>query len=465
MAILGHYTKPERLAIFVNLVSALFSFSMAISQTFPDAKGYWLMSEGLMEGRFSSWYFLDTYYPETLRTPGYPLFLLLMRGVCDSVLFVQIVQLLLYFLTLYFSLEVVKKISGNSTLASVVFLALTAFNLQVPYYSGYISADALSVFLTACYIYFFLCKKPVLSSSITLGIVAGINFLMRPSFILFPFIITIAYLFFDRKRTKPLLVHLAVFIVCLMPFSYWNSLHHGKFRPTPVEGGAGVAHIGFWSFKLPRGYQEHYYWGNRIGDDWMDPFSYSAEETAKSKREFEREWEGILAELAPKRSLTDVKTEQWMKDHNPGIFVLHNSEYTRQREKLLWTKTIEHIKEDPWFYLKTRCYSFCRFYFTGIGKAELASAMTWSGKIKTVFPFLITFTCVFLGVVVSLIYLMMKNLLFREGILVLVVLVVYQGLVHVPFAIQARYTVPVHHQVLTLVSFVMYDLWRRYKDK
>ena len=93
--------------VVINLCSSFASFYIAFKSHFPDSLTYWLMAEGIMNGRFSSWYFLDTFYPETIRTPGYPLFLALCRSIIDSEVFVKIIQFSLYLFSLLLALKLV----------------------------------------------------------------------------------------------------------------------------------------------------------------------------------------------------------------------------------------------------------------------------------------------------------------------------------------------------------------------
>ena len=138
---MNHMPNPyqtKNALIVLNIFSAMVAFYLGNSSEFPDWLTYWYMSEGLETGKFSSWFFLESYYPETIRTPGYPLFLLILRSISDSQLFIKVVQLLLYFATLLIAYKTLDKLSDSNILALCVFLLLTALNIQIPYYSGLI---------------------------------------------------------------------------------------------------------------------------------------------------------------------------------------------------------------------------------------------------------------------------------------------------------------------------------------
>ena len=438
--------------ILVNVFTATGAFILASNINFPDSKGFWLMSEGINYGRFSSWYFLDTYYPETLRTPGYPLLLTFLRFFYDSQLFIKITQLAAYFTSLFLCYQIVNHFSNNNKKATVVYLSLTAINIQIPYYSGYITADIWCILFTSAFVNILLLKPKTTSFAILLGIIAGLNFLMRPAFLLFPFVLTLWYLVKNKSQFKYNLIHLFIFCITLLPFTYWNYKNHHSITPTPIEGGAGVSHIGYWSYRLPKGYQEKYYWGNVIPDDLTNPFKFTDEEYLKNKVEFEKEWEEIIAETNPLNKEIDLKNIAYMSGHNPGIFKLYNSEYTIAREKLLKKKIKEHIISDPVFYIKTRMYSFFRLYFTGINKVDLERSLTVTSKIKTLYPFLITFSCICIGFFLST-FLIIKNKILRNSEIGLIILLcLYQGVVHAFFTVQGRYLVPVHLLILILLT-------------
>ncbi|HEX5653380.1 MAG TPA: hypothetical protein VFX58_09920, partial [Chitinophagaceae bacterium] len=124
--------------------------------------------------------------------------------------------------------------------------------------------------------------------------------------------------------------------------------------------------------------------------------------------------------------------------------------YTNAREKILNRLLKKHISSSPGYYIQTRIYTAARIWFTGINKEELQKA-SFMGKLKLLYPFLVTFTCIFGGLITVLI-LIFKRILSWKIYWPLFLLIGYFGLIHIPFAIQARYTVPVHMFILFLLS-------------
>ena len=436
------------LIFFIGLASILI-FNISSNINFPDAKGYWLMAEGIINGRFSSWHFLTDYYPETLRTPGYPLFLAFCRLFSDSTFFVKIIQLLLYFTSVLICLSILKPL-GKGFIYRNVFLLLLLPNVQIVYYSGYVASEMLSIFLTVLMIKCSLRDKKK-SDAVILGIVSYLLFITKPAFLIFPFALASYILFLDRKNLSYSFCFILTFSVLLIPFGVWNKINHGKFKITSVEGGAGVAHLGFWQLKLPDGYQEPFYWYNNTSYDLTKPHFYAEDELEKNKIEFEKEWFSILNELGQYNSPEDSVNLNLMNSDNPGIFLLYNSEFTLQREHLLWNLTLNNIKENPIYYSKSRFYHLVRFYVTGINYKVLENSKNFTEKIKAIFPFFVTLIFIFFGLLLSTVIIFRrKNQLSKY--IPLVLLVWYIALVHLPFAIQARYTVPVHLIIILITS-------------
>jgi hypothetical protein len=253
-------------------------------------------------------------------------------------------------------------------------------------------------------------------------------------------------------------VHLFLFLVSLIPFAYWNLKYHHVFKLTPLQGGAGVSHIGYWSYLLPSNYTEKFLWYNNVGDDVF--MNVVAEREPRHAKEFEEEWNKIRSTAAIFLNREDSFQLSQMDRENRGVFVAYNSNYTRTQESLLWHYTVMHIKESPVFYLKTRVISFCRVWFTGINKTEWLKAGALKSKIKLLLPFFLTFTFIFGGVVfITLCFVKRPELLRKYGIVF--GLIIIWGASHSIFAIQARYGVPMHFPILILATCMFLEFSNR----
>jgi hypothetical protein len=431
----------------LNILIGGVIFGISSGIDFPDANGYWLMGESLMHGKFSSWHFLPKYYPETLRTPGYPLFLALCQLFSKSLLLPKLIQFVLYFVSVFLVTRVVYFFQPNISYRNL-FLLILIPNVQIVYYTGYISAEILNVFFITLAAYILTLKRSWINVFF-LALVCYVIFIIRPAFLLFPLVIA-AYLY--RSRLNYALLFLFTYSLLLLPFGYWNYKNHGEFKLTTIEGGAGVAHLGFWAYKLPTNYIDSFYWGNKVISDLTNPFSFSQPEFAINAKSYNSEctllWNRLSVYLTKEDSIYLMK----MKNNPYGIFLLYNSQYTLARESALKNVTIEHIKNEPLYYLKTRFYSLFRNYVTGINEENFHKATSLREKLKCVYPFLVTFVFIFVGLI-FVTYTALNQRFKNQTFILLLLMAWYYGLVHIPFSIQARYTIPIHLIILSLLPF------------
>lgn len=446
------------LLIFANIVSSLFAFLTALGKHFNDGPKYLSLAESLKFGKYSMWYFLPDYYPETLRTPGYPLFIFSVKSVFGNDISILIAQYLLYLLSLYLCCKIVLKITGNIHIL-FIFLFLTVFNIQIPFYSGYLSAEMLTIFLTVLYFYILICLKYSFKNAILLGIVAGADYLVRPSFLLFPLLL-IYTLWIIRKKEylRYYFVHLITLFLCTVPFSIWNLKNHGVYKPTPLESGAGLMHMSYWSFKLPFGYKETFNWDNVIVKDATSPFG-NAVRNKKYIQIYENQWKELITACDSLQSNKDRENLDVMKNSRKPLFITYNSKYTLKKEKMLREYTLQEIKKNPFFYLETRIYTFMRFYFTGFNENAFNNSKSFLGKVNAVYPFIVTFSTIFLGLFLSLIYLLRYRFFKNTYLIILTSFCLYVGLAHLFFTIASRYTVPAHFFILILFSIYLYKVY------
>ena len=445
----------------LNIIVSLIVFHFSAKHIFQDEKGYLLLSESILEGKFSTWYTLPKYYPETLRTPGYPMFLAFCQLFSKSLFFVKIIQLVLYFISIHLCTLIIKIINTNLIFRNL-FLVLLIPNVQVVYYTGYISAEIFTVFSLVLSMYLIFSKKNWVNSTL-LALTCYLTFISRPAFLLYPFVLIIYFIIQNRKDIKFSIFFISIYTLLLIPFGIWNKCNHGIFKITPIEGGAGVAHIGYWQLKLPDGYQEDFYWGNTTGYDYLKPNFFTKNEIYKYQQEFEKEWIQLLRQLTIYESKEDSSYIVYMTNNNPGIFILHNSKYTIEREKTLWAVTKQNIINDPIYYLNSRIFHLFRYYVIGINSINGIENQTLLEKIKSLYPFLITFIFIFLGLVFITVSMVNKKLHFTN-VFAFLLLFWYYGAIHIPFSIQARYTLPIHLLLLAILAVTILKHTKKYQD-
>lgn len=449
----------------VNLLIAV-AVAVATAHTLnlDDRSSYLGLAEGLRYGRYSAWYFLPDYLPDTFRNPGYPLFLFLLQSVGLAEQGIHAVQVGLYLATVGLIVRVAAQCEPgpNSWLARNVFLLLLIPNIQLAYLAAYIYPEVLVAFSIALYGTVALTWPTGWKRTVTLGLVAGLVFQLRPVFIFFPLAQVLLDFWQSRGRHwayswGQAAALLLVFGSTMLPYAFWNHRHHGVFKPTSLEGGAGVMQIGFWALRMP-GYAEGRYWGNRMGDEVI---SFAAPATVPAHiAAFNREWDLIDAQSIPLMTARDRRYKALMHHYLPParpeygyLFPTYSSAYTLRREQLLMQANVADILREPGYYLKTRLYTLVRLWVTGIQRPAWQAAATPLVKIKIVYPALVsglTFLLAVLGIAWGVRRRGVRDCLPTWRFTL--ALVAYFGLVHLPFAIQARYTVPVRLWLLLVVA-------------
>jgi len=221
----------------------------------------------------------------------------------------------------------------------------------------------------------------------------------------------------------------------------FSKLHH-------LRGGAGVLHLGYWAPKMP-GISVSRYWNNRMGNEYIQ--FVDKEDVKSNVSQFNAEYDEI--ENKCKHLLNSLDFEMLEKHIKhfelPRTF---NSEYTLIRESLLFEKAIQNYSIDIGFTIKTKIYTFFRLWVTGVNKTHFEKEKSVFRKLILIYPFLISFV-MFVLLLFSLPFLLVKMKVKKVYFLVSILL--YIGLMYVPFTIQARYTIPVRLIQIMLISGVI----------
>ena len=280
-----------KIFLIINFLVAGIIFSLSLNSSFPDQNDYLALAESILNGKFSSYFFLENYYPATLRSPGYPLFLASILAIFQTSLFVKYAQLFMYFFSIILSIKIIEKLS-ESQLSQYIFIALSTICIQIPYYSALISSESLTIFIIIYNIYILLVKdiKNIFVNALT-GFTFSFLVLTKPAFLLLPFLLIFLAIIL-KSNLKNYIFIIIFFLLGLMPFSAWNYANHGVFKPTTIEGMATIAHMGYWNFKLPVGYKSQFDdYQSSIVSDFSNPFIFSDEEYLSNVISFENEWD------------------------------------------------------------------------------------------------------------------------------------------------------------------------------
>ena len=424
-------------------------------------------AEGMSKGWYTYWYFLPEYLPDTFRNPGYPVFLFALKWLGLGEGGIRVVQVGVYLATILCLLRVAAwcERGPRSWLVRNLFLLLLLPNVQLAYFAAVIFPEVLVAFLLAAYGAVALTwPAGTWKRTVALALLAGCIFQTRPIFLFFP-LVQVAL---DAWQARPkaafawgqAVAMLALFAATMLPYTLWNHRHHGVWKPTSLEGGAGVMQIGFWALRMP-GYEEQRYWNNQMGEEVVS-FADSAEVPGHIAA-FNREWDAVDAQCRPLLTTRDRRYLPLMRRYRAMVtpdrghlFPTYSTAYTLGREHFLMQANLADIRREPGYYLKTRLYTLVRLWVTGVQVPAWRAATTPVAKIKVLYPTLVsglTFLLALIGVGWAVGR--------RRAALALppawwfsLVLTGYFGLIHLPFAIQARYTVPVRPWLLLGIALV-----------
>lgn len=443
-------TKLYRTLLVLNGLVTLAVFIAFRHATGGDADTYTTLADGLLHGRYSLWWWLPVDIPDTFRNPGYPLFLSAFRSVTTSVLPVQLVQLGMYALSIALSLRTITALGGGMV-ARNCFLMLLLPSINIAYYITAVFPEVITMFLISAFVYTEVSAPPTTRRVMMLALLAGLAFQMRSPILFFPLLWVAARWALERKSfpRRHAFVMLAVFGATLLPYALWNKHHHGVLRPTPLEGGGGVLHMGWWSGKIP-GHKEQWYWGNVTNDELLRLTPVAA--VPQHVKAYDAEWTHILADLQPLLTATDSLMLDSFATHRT-LFRTYNTAYTLAREKALTEATIAHALEEPGYTVALKAYTAVRLWVTGINMARLRAASPM-GKLAELYPFVLTLGILVLAVALVPAAIAKDRRLLRRWSPLLLWLI-YFGAIHLPFAIQARYTIPVRLLLLVLIALAM----------
>lgn len=422
-----------------------------------DTWSYLGLAEGILHGQYSMWWPLGDGYPDTFRMPGYPLFVALFVGLFGNWHSVLVAQFILYVLSIYLALRTIDLLGGDRAARSV-FLIILLPMVNVPFYIGQLYAEipvmaaiGLAIYLEARH------RVWTWGTAVGIGLLLGFIFQCRPVFLLFPLAYAVCALLLDKHHAKlrPLLLMVAVFGATLLPFGAWSLANHGVFKVTPLQGAGSYMHLGYWSGKTP-GYTDRFYLGNFNGDEVL---RFTPKDSVPANiRAYEMEWAEIKDQIDPLLTAKDtaMREAQHRLTHTHPTY---NSAYTMLREELLLDKAVRHYLDDPWYTLAFKSYSAVRLWVIGIQIGEFRSA-SLAGKLQMLFATMST------GMI-FLVFILFVPLAYLRGVLSIrttwpiLLYLAYSTVIHLPFTIQSRYTVPVRLLMFILMAMAIMGLLKR----
>ena len=202
--------------------------------------------------------------------------------------------------------------------------------------------------------------------------------------------------------------------------------------------------LGFWCGRIPAYNERRYFW-NFTADEMVR--FVPKEQVPLEIAAYEREWDAIDAEIATHFTPADSAMIAFAQRSHDRTYT-YNTAYVLAREKAIMRHTLADIKAHPWYYAAYKAYSLVRTWVVGIDRTRFEEGGALQ-RAKLAAPFLFTLFA-FLAAVIVVPWVHRKELLRLRDTYPSVLVLVYWGLVHVPFVIQTRYT--------TSVRLVMYGL-------
>jgi hypothetical protein len=436
-----------RILLALNALATLCVFFVFRAPHGGDLYTYVGLADGILHGRYSFWWDLPMYIPDTFRNPGYPLFLAAFRAISGSLLPVQIAQALMYAAAVVMILRIIGR-SGGGTVAKNIFLLLLLPSFNFAYYNTGIFPETPVLFLITLFVYVETGMPESVKRSVMLALIAGVAFQFRSTLLLLPLAWIAIRLFIDRRRFQAWSagVFLGVFVLTTVPYSLWNLRTHGVYKPTPLESGGGVLHIAWWSGRIP-GHQVTWYWNNRTSQEIIDfvPPGRVPEEIA----EFDAECHSLDSALAPLLTRSDSIMLDSFRTRT-HLFRTYNTRYTLERERLLKAVTFRHMEHEPAYTATHTAYTAVRLWVTGLQPDLFAGAST-GGKLSQLYPFALTLG-IFLLALVIIPATLMRNKGMAAALSPIWLWLVYFGVLNAPFVIQARYTIPVRLLLIALLA-------------
>ncbi len=413
-----------------------------------DHTSYMDLAHGIIVGKYSLWWWMPEFVPDTFRTPGFPLYLATILKVFGSWKAMWAIHVVLYLISLHWMVRIVARFDDRVITGNLALLFLLPL-VNVPYYITQVLPE-LPALASVTAIVHLVTRKRRMSwvEAIALGALYGFTFQCKPIYLLVPPMLAAVHWWYARGLSdlRGHATALSVFALTLLPYTMWNKAHHGVWSATPLEGGGGVMHFGIWAGAIPN-YQEHRYWSNFTGDEIIDFVPPSS--VPSNIATYEAEWDSTLTRLAPLRTRTDSMMEL-AYFHGLGGTRTYSAPYTLERERSLKHYAKMRATADIGYTVAYKSWSALRLWVIGIQRTKFKEAGI-TGKLAQLYPTVTTFVIFALTVLFSAIAFARKRIALAP-LLPVVMHIVYFGAIHIPFVIQVRYTTAVRPIMMVLLA-------------
>ena len=419
--------------LLLNGILSCLLFYFFRDLTSGEEKHYLSYAQGLEYGRFSQWWFLPNYIPDTIRTPGYPVFLFLIEKISSSIYFIKAIQFVMYGLSVLMILNVASNYDSSYKLRNIFLLLLLPY-VQLAIFTVAIQPEALMTFLLTLYI--FIDSKPIKPEwKITfMGLLSGVIFLVGPVFLFFPLILFAISIVTKRNKLSfgLALSMVIIYLLTILPYAIWNLKNHDVISLTPIESAGGDKISLFSSL-------------NQAQDNIID---------------HSKESDYIDSACAQYLSDDDKINLAEMNTYN-GFQKTYNAKYTLAKEKLLKQQTLNQLREEPANTLKSKASTMLRLWLNEMQLTDLKSS-----ELNKIFPanyFRIITIIFFLASLILIPLAFYRKKLSWVHSQTVIILIIYFGVLHLFFSLQAKYTIPLRLIILLLLAQTIVGLFTQHK--
>ncbi len=247
----------RRAAIVITLVALTHAALYIVYQqgewragrAWTDQIGYQRLGASLATtGTFTRYADSDTFVPEVIRTPGYPVFVAAVYAVfgVDNDMAVAIAQALVFAAICWLVFRLTRRAANQR--AALAAAAMTSLYSPLPYFGSLIVTELWTTFVATAAI--LVCLRAVQQGRLADYAAGGVLFsattLVRPAFVLMPFFFAIAVPILVRSQRTPRarqgwLLLVAASIVTLLPWFAYNYVNLGQVTLSPAGGiGRGL---------------------------------------------------------------------------------------------------------------------------------------------------------------------------------------------------------------------------------
>lgn len=234
-----NWIKNNKAIVFIFLIALIVRvvlFAIALNHsggnlitTIYGADGYYELSQGILAGHGFTGYATAPFLPNPLRPPVWPLLIALVAKVFGSYWAVAVFEIILGSFIPVLGIYVARRFLSKRHANIVgVLMAIEPYSILLSFIL-YSETSFTFLFLIFLIFLFRYVDDHSYRNAVWGGLFLALACLVKPTVEYFPFIIPIVLFYVLRKELnykmgRHLLAFLAVFILCISPWLYWNHL-------------------------------------------------------------------------------------------------------------------------------------------------------------------------------------------------------------------------------------------------